>query len=64
MSTFRAARVEQKIMKVPKHEVVIALVLSEYAVAITLNLEQDLTIHQNGKELDACKTSLAAEPFD
>ena len=61
---FRAARVEQKIVKVPKNEVVVTLGRSEAAVASGVDLEKDLAIHQQGEKLDPRKTVLPTEPFD
>ena len=51
MPAFRAARVEQKIVKVPKNEVVVALGLSQ-AAASSVDLEKDLAIHQQSEKLD------------
>jgi hypothetical protein len=45
MPTFRAARMEQKIMEVPKNEVDVTLGLSEPAVATSADFEKDLAIH-------------------
>ena len=64
MPAFRAARVEQKIVKVPENEVVVALGRSEAAVAGGVDLEKDLAIHQQGEKLDPGKTVLPTEPFD
>ena len=61
---FRAARVEQKIVKVPKNEVVVTLGRSEATVAGGVDLEKDLAIHQQGEKLDPRKTVLPAELFD
>ncbi len=64
VSAFRAARVEQKIVKVPKNEVVVALRRSQATVAGGVDLEEDLAIHQQGEKLEPRKTVLPAEPFD
>ena len=64
VSAFRAARVKQKIVKVPKNEVVVAFGRSQAAVASGVDLEQDLAIHQQGEKLDPRKTLLPTEPFD
>ena len=61
---FRAARVEQKIVKVPKDEVVVALGRSKAAFAGNVDLEKDLAIHQQSEKLDPRKTLLPAELFD
>ena len=64
VSAFRAARVEQKIVKVPKNEVVVTLGRSETTAASGVDLEKDLAIHQQGEKLDPRKTVLPTEPFD
>ena len=64
MPAFRAARVEQEIVKVPKHEVVVALGGAQAAVAGGVDLEKDLAIHQQGEKLESRKTVLPAELFD
>ena len=63
MAAGRAARVEQQIVKVPKHEVMIALDGSEVAVAGGIDLEKDLAIRQQGEELNP-GTILPAELSD
>ena len=52
LSAFRAARVKQKIVKVPKNEVVVTLGWSKTTVAVGVDLEKDLAIHQQGEKLD------------
>src|ERR1700730_2443044 len=52
-----AARVEQKIVKVPKHEVVVALCRSE-ATAAGVDLEEDFAIQEQGEKLDPRKAVL------
>src|SRR5262249_56045772 len=47
VSAFRAARVEQKIVKVPKNEIVVALGQSGTPVGSTFDLEKDLAIPQH-----------------
>src|ERR1700686_3138730 len=64
MSAFRAARVEQKIVKVPKNQVVVTLGRPEVTVASDVDLEKDLAIHQQGEKLDPRKTILPTELFD
>ena len=49
---FRAARVEQKIVKVPENEVVVTLGRSQAAVAGGVDLEKDLAIDQQGEKLE------------
>jgi hypothetical protein len=48
---FRAARVEQKIVKVPKHKVIGTLVRPKATVTEIVDLEKDLAIHQQSKKL-------------
>ena len=64
VSAFRAARVEQKIVKVPENEVVVTLGRSQPAVAGSVDLEKDLAIDQQSEKLDPRKTVLPAQPFD
>ena len=64
VSAFCTAGVEQKVVKVPKNEVVVTLRRSETAVAGGLDLEKDLAIHQQGEKLDSRKTVLPPELFD
>ena len=59
--TFRAARVEEKIMKVPKNEAVVALGQSKPAFASGGDLEKDLAIEEQGKKLDPWKTLLPTQ---
>ena len=58
MSAFRAARVEQEIVKIPENEIVVALVRPQAAVAGSVDLEQDLAIDQQGEQLEPRKTVL------
>jgi len=55
VSAFRAACMEQEIVEVPEHEVVVALGRSEAAAARGVDLEEDLAIHQQGEKLDSGK---------
>ncbi len=64
MPALRAARMEQKIVKVPENEVVVALSRSQAAVGRGADLEKDLAVGQQGEKLDPRKTILPAEPFD
>src|ERR1700731_2547491 len=61
---FRAARVEQKIVKVPKDEVVVALGRSKATFAGNVDFENDLAIHQQSEKLDPRKPVLPTELFD
>jgi hypothetical protein len=56
--------VEQKIVKVPKNEVVIPLRWLEATVEGGVDLEQDLATYQQSKKLEPRKAVLPAEPFD
>src|SRR5262245_7058124 len=48
---FSAACVEEKVMEVPKSQVVVALVASEALLAGGIPLEQNLAIHQQGEKI-------------
>src|SRR5580704_7917010 len=61
---FRAARVEQKIVKVPKDEVMVTLGRSKATFAGNVDLENDLAIHQQCEKLDPRKTLLPTELVD
>ena len=64
LSAFGAARMEQKIVKIPENEVVVALGRPEAVVAGSVDLEQDLAIHQQGEQLDPRKAVLPPQPAD
>ena len=64
MSALRAARVEQKVVKVPKNEVGVTLGRSSAIVDSGIDRENDLAIYQHREKLDARKTVLSAEPSD
>src|SRR5262245_59677530 len=61
---FRAARVEQKIVKIPKNKVLVTFGRSKASFSSSLYFEKDLTIDQQGKKLDPRKSVLPTEPFD
>ena len=64
-TAFRAARVEKKIMKIPKNELgVQALARSEAIVARGLRLERIWQSTSQGKKLNAGKTVLPTELFN
>ena len=63
MPALRATGVEQEIVKVPKNQIVIALVGPE-AAAPRIDLEEDLAIDQQGEKLSSWKNSPLAELFD
>ncbi len=64
MPTFRAVRMEQEVVEVPKSEVVVALSLSEPAVVTRAHFEKDLAVHQQSEKFDTRKIVLSTEPFD
>jgi hypothetical protein len=64
LSALRAVGVEQEIMKIPKHEVVVALGRPEALVVRGVDPEKDLAIHQQRKETDSRKIVLPPEPAD
>ena len=64
MPALRASRVKQKIVKVPKNEVLVTLGRSETTAAGGVDLEQNLAIHQQGEKLDPRKAVLSTELFD
>ncbi len=64
VSAFGAARVEQKIVKVPKNEVVVALRRPQAVAASGVDLEKDLAIQQQSEKLDPRKTVLPTQLFD
>ncbi len=57
----RAARVEQKIVKIPKNEIVIALGRSKAAAASSVDLEKDLAIEEQSEKLEPRKIVLPAQ---
>ena len=59
--TFRAARMEEKIVKVPKNEAVIALGQSKPTFAGGIDLEKDLAIDKQGEKLDPWKVVLPTQ---
>src|SRR5215472_10381532 len=61
---FGASSMEQKIVKFPEHQIVVALRRSQSAVARAVELEQDLAVDQQGKEFEPRKTLLPTEPPD
>src|SRR5689334_13701241 len=61
---FRAARVEQKIVKIPKNEIVIALGRPKAAAASSVDLAKDLAIEKQGEKLDPWKILLPTQLFD
>src|SRR5450631_2639099 len=64
LSALRAVGVEQEIVKVPKHEVVVALGRPEALVVRGVDPEKDLAIHQQREETDSRKIVLPPEPAD
>ena len=64
MAAFRAARMEQKIVEVPEHEIVVALGRPQPAVARWIDLEKDLAVDKQSEKLDPGKTVLPAQLLD
>ena len=64
MPPFAAARVEQEIVKIPKHQIVVALGDPRAAVASGIHLEQNLAIKQQSEELEPGKRVLPAQLLD
>ena len=64
LPAFGRVGVKQKIMKVPEHEVVVALGRAEPMRAFHLDPEQDLAIDQQRQQLHAGETVLAPQPAD
>ena len=64
MATLRAARMEKKIVKIPKNETVVTLGRSEPTIAGSFWFEQDLAINQQCEKLDRRKSVVPAEPLD
>src|SRR5262245_4666698 len=62
--TFRAARVEQKIVKVPKNQVVVTLGQSGTPLGSGLCLEKDLAINQQSEKFDPRKAVVPTKPSD
>jgi hypothetical protein len=56
--------VEQKIVKIPKNEIAIALGRSKAAAASSVDLEKDLAIEEQGEKLEPRKIVLPAQLFD
>ena len=61
---FGAARVEQKIVKIPDDEVVVAFGGAEDFVAGRVDLEEDLAVDEQCEKLDPWEIRAAAEPSD
>src|SRR5580704_7005616 len=64
MLAFRAARVEQKIVEVPKNEAVVTLGWPLATIVGSIDREKDLAIHQQGEKLDTRKAVLSTELFN
>ena len=63
MPAFSAARVEQKIMKIPKNQVGVAFGGAQAALVGPIDLEQHLAIQQHGEKLDSWEAFLPAKPL-
>ena len=57
----RAARVENKIVKIPKNEIVVALGRAKALVAGRTDLEKDLAVDEQGEKLEPRKPGLPAQ---
>ncbi len=55
---------EEKIVKVPENELLIALGQAKLAFAGSADLEKDLAIEEQGEKLDPRKTLLPTQVFD
>ena len=64
MSALGAARVEQKIVKVPKDEAIVAFGRSQPIAAGGDGLEQDPAIDEQGENLDLRKAGMPAQSPD
>ena len=64
MSAFCAARVEQKIVEVPKHEAVVTLGRSETAFTGGVDLEKDSAIDKQSEKLGPGEPVKAPEAFE
>ena len=64
MAPFAAARVEQEIVKIPKHQVLVALGKPRTAGASGIDLEQNLAIEQQSEQLKPEKRLLPAQLLD
>ena len=60
----RGVGVEQKVVKVPHHEVVVAFGRPQAFACAGVELEQDLAIEEKRQNLGARKTLLLPEPAD
>ncbi len=61
MPAFRAVGVEQKIVKIPKYEVVVAFVRTQPIAVGGVELEKDLAIYQQAYKFDARKAASPPE---
>ena len=64
MPPFAAARMEQKIVKIPKHELIVTLDPAEAAIATGLDLENNLAVNEQGEELNFGKNILSTQLRD
>ena len=64
MPALGAARMEQEIVKIPEHEIGVALGGAQAAVARAADFEKNLSIQQHGKQVDPGKTLAPTQLFD
>src|SRR5262249_31196114 len=64
MSTFAAARVEQEIVKIPEHELIVALRPTWSPPTRGVDLEQDSAIQQQAEKREPRKAVLSSQLFD
>src|SRR6516165_282997 len=64
LAALRAARVEQKIVKIPEDEIIVTLRPAQVATFAWVDLEQDLAIQQKSEKLNSGKTGRLAKLAD
>ena len=64
LPAFRAVGMEQKIVKVPENEVVVAFRRPKAVAAGRVDFEKNLAVHQQGKKLKPRKAVLPPQPAD
>jgi len=64
MAAFGATRMEHKIVKVPKHQIVVALGRAQAMVPGSINLEKDLAVQQQREQFQPRKVILQPQLAD
>ena len=64
MAAFGAARMEQEIVKIPKHEIIVALVAAQPLAVSGCDLEENLALKEQSEERIAREVRLPAQRFD